>query len=105
MASTSSANSTGLDRLKRRLRATVPPIALAAWGAALLAAFPAPAKAGEAASSADQPIELGPLRVEDQNGALGNSTGLSVLPGTIQDTPQAIVVIPEQQLKEQAVTL
>ncbi|HEY4263696.1 MAG TPA: TonB-dependent receptor [Micropepsaceae bacterium] len=50
-------------------------------------------------------IELGPLRVQDQNAnALGNDTGLSVLPTTVQDTPQAIIVIPQQQLREQGVT-
>jgi catecholate siderophore receptor len=94
----------GTERLRRRLRATIPPIALAAWGAALLAAFPTPAKAGEAQSEQDQPIELGPLRVEDQNGALDRDTGLSVLPGPIQDIPQSIIVIPQQQLREQGVT-
>jgi hypothetical protein len=38
---------TGLQGLKRRLRAIIAPIALAASGAALLAVYPAPAKADE----------------------------------------------------------
>jgi catecholate siderophore receptor len=76
---------------------------LAAFGAALLLAFQGPAKAAEAADS-HGPIELGPLRIEDQNGALGQETGLATLPGTVQDTPQAITVIPQQQLREQGVT-
>ena len=36
--------------------------------------------------------------------ALDGNTGLSVLPGTLQDIPQAITVIAEKQLKEQGVT-
>src|SRR5882672_7551032 len=93
------------DRMKKwHLLAAASPLALAAWGAMLLLAFPGPAKGAEAQSS-ESPIELGPLRVEDQNmRALDSNTGLSVLPGTIQDIPQAITVIPEKQLKEQAVT-
>jgi catecholate siderophore receptor len=52
------------------------------------------------------PIQLGPLRVEDMNQAqpLNRDTGIAVLPSTVQDTPQAIVVIPQQQLREQGVT-
>lgn len=90
---------------KRQWRAALPPIALAAWGAALLAAFPSPAKAGESQGDGDQPIQLGPLRIEDENqNTLNHDTGLATLPGTVQDTPQSITVIPQQQLREQGVT-
>mgnify|MGYP003353815412 CR=1 FL=1 len=78
------------------------PTVLAALTAAMLAPIPAEARAQE-----DQPLELGPLRVEDMNAgmnALDRDTGLATLPGTVQDTPQAIVVIPQQQLREQGVT-
>lgn len=57
-------------------------------------------------ASDDQPIVLGPVKVTD--GAMANpqnhDTGLSVLPTTVQDTPQAIQVIPQEQLKQQAVS-
>src|SRR5262245_51047252 len=91
---------------KSHLLAAASPLALAAWGAMLLFAFPGLAKGAEAAAQgSDQPIELGPLRVEDENmRALGTDTGISVLPGPIQDIPQSITVIPQQQLREQAVT-
>ncbi|HXJ02666.1 MAG TPA: TonB-dependent receptor plug domain-containing protein, partial [Micropepsaceae bacterium] len=76
--------------------------------AALLGgALYAPAAFAQAeASPSSAPLELGPLRVEDQRGtnALGHDTGLATLPGTVQDTPQAITVIPQEQLKEQGVT-
>jgi len=88
---------------KRLLLAAASPIALAAWGAALLMAFPSPARSAEA--EADQPIELGPLRVEDANAnALNRDTGLARLPGSVQDTPQTINVIPQEVLQQQAVT-
>jgi len=59
-----------------------------------------------AQATAAAPLELGPLRVQDQRGnnPLNNDTGLATLPGTVQDTPQAITVIPQQQLREQGVT-
>ena len=88
---------------RKRPRASVgaPQAFAAALGGALFA--PASALAQANASGA---IELGPLRVEGQGAAnpLGTDTGLATLPGTVQDTPQAITVIPQQQLREQGVT-
>jgi catecholate siderophore receptor len=77
---------------------------VAALGGALLA--PASALAQADAANSSGVIELGPLRVEDRDAAsaLGHDTGLAALPGSVQDTPQAITVIPQEQLKEQGVT-
>lgn len=75
--------------------------------AALLgSALFAPAAIGAEANEGSAVIELGPLRVQEQSGAnaLGHDTGLATLPGTVQDTPQAITVIPQEQLREQGVT-
>jgi catecholate siderophore receptor len=54
----------------------------------------------------DAPIVLGPVKVEDQNSHNNNThgTGLNVLPSTIQDTPQAINVIGQEQMRQQGVT-
>ena len=80
------------------------PGALAAFLGAALYAPAVYAQAETPASSG--PIELGPLRVQDQRrpNTLDHDTGLATLPGTVQDTPQAITVIPQEQLKEQGVT-
>jgi catecholate siderophore receptor len=62
--------------------------------------------AAPAYAAGDRPIELGPVRVQD-NAAKNpqtHDTGLSVLPTTVQDTPQAIQVIPQEQMKQQAVS-
>ncbi|HEX2591580.1 MAG TPA: TonB-dependent receptor [Rhizomicrobium sp.] len=55
---------------------------------------------------ADDPVVLGPLTVEDQadKNTQHHDTGLNVLPSTVQDTPQSINVISQEQLKAQAVT-
>src|SRR5262249_28587073 len=55
---------------------------------------------------ADEPVVLGPLKVEDQSDKNNqkHDTGLAVLPSTIQDTPQAISVVTGEQMKEQAVS-
>lgn len=51
-------------------------------------------------------VVLPTLSVEDQNRAtpLDKKTGLSVLPTTVQDTPQQVNVISAEQLREQGVT-
>ncbi len=77
---------------------------LAAASPTVLAAALAGAIFAPAVATA-QPIELGPLRVEDMNAnPLNRDTGLATLPGTIQETPQAIIVIPAEQLRQQGVT-
>jgi catecholate siderophore receptor len=90
---------------RKRTRSSVAPRALAAaLGGVFLA--PAAALAQPDSANASGAIELGPLKVQGQGNGnpLGNDTGLATLPGTVQDTPQAIIVIPQQQLKEQGVT-
>jgi len=54
----------------------------------------------------DAPIVLDPVKVEDANGHNNNdhSTGLNVLPTTVQDTPQAINVIGQEQMRQQGAT-
>lgn len=81
----------------RRARATrmgLAAIAVASLGGA--------ARAADAA--ADAGVEVNGVTVTGQHGALNIDTGLSVLQTTVQDTPQAISVIGNVQLKAQGVT-
>jgi catecholate siderophore receptor len=77
-------------------------IAAAFLGGAI---FP-PAALAQTDSASSVPLELGPLQVEGRGtgNVLDHDTGLATLPGSVQDTPQAITVIPQEQLKEQGVT-
>jgi catecholate siderophore receptor len=71
-----------------------------AGGALLLAgalAWPAQAADEDAAA------EVGTLVVTGQRTALDRDTGIAALPTSVQDTPQAINVIPAEQLKAQGV--
>jgi catecholate siderophore receptor len=61
------------------------------------------AQAAEAAADADA-AEVSGVTVTGQRKALDTDTGLSVLPSTVQDTPQSISVIGQAQLKSQGVT-
>lgn len=56
------------------------------------------------AADADAGAEVSGVTVTGQRKALDTDTGLSVMPATVQDTPQAINVINEAQLKNQGVT-
>jgi catecholate siderophore receptor len=86
---------------RRALQSTSPGVLAAVLAAAALA----PTAAAAQGTPESEPLELGPLRVEGQNAnPLTNETGLATLPGTIQDTPQAITVIPQEQLRQQGVT-
>jgi catecholate siderophore receptor len=73
--------------------------------AALLAGsacFAAPAYAAD-----DQPIELGPVRVQDKTdkNTQTHSVGVSAMPTTsVQDTPQSVNVVTSETMKDQAVT-
>ncbi len=72
----------------------------------LAAFFAGTCFATPAIAAGDQPIELGPVKVQD-NAAKNpqtHDTGLSVLPTTVQDTPQAIQVIPQEEMRQQAVS-
>ena len=85
--------------MARNLNITVSHRVLAAFFAGTCFATPAIA-------AGDQPIELGPVKVQD-NAAKNpqtHDTGLSVLPTTVQDTPQSIQVIPQEEMRQQAVS-
>ncbi len=86
----------------RQTRQSTSPGVLAA---ALAAAAMVPMAAAAQDTPTEEPLELGPLRVEDQNQMpLERGTGLARLPGTIQDIPQTINVIPRIVLQQQGVT-
>jgi catecholate siderophore receptor len=73
----------------------------ALFGVMGLSALSAPAWAGDDTTAAEAPTTVKQVVVE---GRRGHDTGLAVLPASLQDTPQAIQVISERQLKEQGVT-
>ena len=62
------------------------------------------AHAADAAADADAATEVSGVTVNGQKSALDTGTGLSVMPASVQDTPQAINVINQAQLKAQGVT-
>ena len=70
--------------------------------ASLAGAAHASAAASEAAFDAGS--ELSRVDVVGRGQPLDRDTGLSVMPATVQDTPQAITVIDSSQLKAQGVT-
>ena len=87
---------------RRALQTTSPGVLAAVLAAAALAPT---AAAAQGTPPENEPLELGPLRVEDQNQMpLQQESGLARLPGTVQDTPQTINVITSQVLQQQAVT-
>src|SRR3569832_1304160 len=73
-------------------------------GAIGMAALGGPALAGEASDQGEGATTVKPVTVEAGRRPLDRDTGLAVLPGSLQDTPQAIQVIGERQLREQGVT-
>lgn len=62
------------------------------------------AQAAEAAADADVAPEVSGVTVHGHKTGLDVGTGLSVIPTSVQDTPQAISVIDQVQLKAQGVT-
>jgi catecholate siderophore receptor len=67
--------------------------------ASALFAAAGPARAGDA------PVAVSPVTVNGARAKAENrSTGLATLPGTVQDTPQTINVIPPELLQQQGVT-
>src|SRR5215217_2180085 len=61
----------------------------------------------EAAWAKAGPVQLGPVSVSDRgdNNALNHSPPLASMPSTsLQDTPQAVNVIDQQTMKQQATT-
>jgi catecholate siderophore receptor len=86
---------------RRALESTSPGVLAAVLAAAALA----PTAAAAQGAPDSEPLELGPLRVEDQNQMpLRQESGIARLPGTVQDTPQTINVIPNVVLQQQAVS-
>ena len=87
--------------MRRALQTTSPGVLATVLAAAALA----PTAVAAQGAPSSEPLELGPLRVEDQNQMpLQQKTGIARLPGTVQDTPQTINVITSQVLQQQAVT-
>ena len=81
----------------RRDRLAVSALAIAAT------AFGAASVAPHSAAADDQPVQLGPVRVQGEGAnAQKNSTGLGRLPGSVQDTPQTLTVVPQQILRQRA---
>src|SRR3954468_16183579 len=63
--------------------------------------------AGPALAQAEGPVQLGPVSVSDQadKNGLSHSPPLASMPSTsLQDTPQAVNVIDQQTMKQQATT-
>lgn len=63
--------------------------------------------AAPAYAADDQPIELGPVRVQDKTdkNTQSHSIGVSAMPTTsVQDTPQSVNVITSETIKDQATT-
>jgi catecholate siderophore receptor len=78
-----------------------PVVALAALaGAASLGGVAHAADAGPITTA----VAVSGVDVQGKGRTLDHGTGLSVMPSTIQDTPQAVSVIPAEQLKAQGVT-
>lgn len=91
----------------KTLRDTAPNAALTAGLAVTMSAFPMFAASAQQATTPATDEELPTVTVEGE-GAPANTleatTGVSRLPGTIQDTPQTIQVISQQLMQEQGVT-
>ncbi len=72
-------------------------------GLVMLAGAVSLAGAAHAAEADADATEVSAVQVNGVRKPLDNDTGLSVLPTTVQDTPQAISVISQAQLKAQGV--
>ena len=79
-------------------------IAAAAGAATLGAVLPAVAADGADAAALEAATTVSAIDVTARTNPLDISTGLSTLPTSVQDTPQAISVIDGAQLKAQGVT-
>src|SRR3712207_2443607 len=78
----------------------------AAMVAGLAMAISGEAKAQSAPSGQAPAIQLPTVDVQGQepSNTLQRSTGISRLPGTVQETPQTINVVPREVLEQQNVT-
>ncbi|HEX7758307.1 MAG TPA: TonB-dependent receptor [Caulobacteraceae bacterium] len=63
----------------------------------------APVMAVAGSLDADAANEIAPLNVNGARAPLDGDTGIATLPSTVQDTPQAIQVVGQDQLKAQGV--
>ena len=77
-------------------------LAMMAGAASLCGAAQAAEVAGDATDAADATTVSG-LTVNGEVKPLDRTTGLSVLSSTVQDTPQAISVVTQEQLKAQGI--
>jgi catecholate siderophore receptor len=90
------------------LRENTPPGTI--WlgiAAGLSSMIPFEAMAQQAAPSAEDPVELPPVVITGEGtpaNTLEATTGLGRLPGTIQDTPQIVNVVPQVVMEQQGVT-
>jgi catecholate siderophore receptor len=89
-----------------RLRRIKPSLLVSAL--ALGTAFPALAQQAAAPAANQQPVDLPAASVEGEAPAPENTlqapVGINRMPGTVQDTPQMINVITQQQMRDQGVT-
>ena len=92
----------------KTLRSTAPNAALTAGLAATISAIPLFAASAQQAAPAPAAGEELPTVTVEGEGSPANtleaSTGLSRLPGTVQDTPQTITVITQETMQQQGVT-
>ncbi|ACL56085.1 TonB-dependent receptor [Methylobacterium nodulans] len=72
--------------------------------AASLGSFASGAAAQEADTVELSTIDIAGIRAVGQANTLNESTGLSRLPGRVQDTPQAITVVPGEVIRQQQAT-
>jgi catecholate siderophore receptor len=72
-------------------------------GVAILAPALAPSLAAAETATLDAANEISGVEVVGAHAPLAGDTGVATLPGTVQDTPQAIQVIGQAQLKAQGV--
>jgi catecholate siderophore receptor len=85
-------------------KARPPRLGLAMLAGAMSLAGAAQAADMAADADADAANTVSPVDVTGETRPLDHGTGLSVMPATVQDTPQAISVIGAAQLKAQGVT-
>lgn len=92
----------------KTLRDTAPNAALTAGLAVTMSALPLfAASAQQAASTGTTEEELPTVTVEGEGSpanTLEATTGISRLPGTVQDTPQVVQVITQETMQQQGVT-
>ncbi len=85
---------------KKRASAPKRPAPAVSAPAPRAATVPAPAPAPVAPVAAESGFGDGAALTPASGNTLQSGTGLGRLPGTLQDTPQTISVVPQQQIRE-----